>query len=89
MFIFNALLIDSIDILKTILILTEIRDKVRPFSAQYGKCNLVSKYGTFPFFKGWLATLDASKKHLKMVDQIERRKSFIWRFMFCMNNKMK
>ena len=42
--------IDSIDILQTILILTETRDKVRLFSAQYGTGNYVSKYGTIPFF---------------------------------------
>ena len=49
--------IDSIDILKIILILREIQDKVRPFSAQYGTRNFVSKYRIIPFFKGWLATL--------------------------------
>ena len=37
--------------------LTVIRDKVRPFSAQYGTGAFVSKYRTIPFFKGRLATL--------------------------------
>ena len=39
------------------LTLTVIRDKVRPFSAQYGTDAFVSKYGTILFFKGRLATL--------------------------------
>ena len=41
------------------LTLTVIQDKVRPFSAQYGTGDFVSKYRTIPFFfKGRLATLD-------------------------------
>ena len=48
------------------LILTEIRDKVRPFTAQYGTHNFVSKYLTIPFFKGRLATL-AQTDHLQLV----------------------
>lgn len=42
------------------LIFMVIRDKVRPFSAQYGTSAFVSEYGTIPFFKGRLATLPVS-----------------------------
>ena len=60
----NALsFIDSIDILKTILILREIQDKVCSFSTQWTP-NFVSK--NVPFFRGRLATLvvELNKKEM-------------------------
>lgn len=59
----NYVFKQSVNYIKTyriLLILTVLRDKVRPFSAQYGTCTFVSKYGTIPFFKGRLATLNSS-----------------------------